>query len=140
MIAGLLGRIHPFAVHFPVALTLAAAGAEAAFARARDRRFESAARVMLAVAAWSSVPAAITGYVAASGRTFAGRAHDAWAVHRLLGSTLPVVLFLALAFAGSARRTGQVRDLWTMRALLALAAVGVFATAWLGGRLGHPSP
>lgn len=138
MIADLLGRIHPFAVHFPVALVLTAAGVEAAFVRSRDRRHEAAARVMLRVAAWASVPAAITGYVASSGRQFAPELQGAWAIHRLLGSALPMLLFLALAFAGAARRTGQVRDVWTMRALLALAAVLGFVTAWLGGRMGHP--
>ena len=48
------GRIHPFLVHFPVALVLAAFLAEALCVARRDGRYTEASRFMVAVAAWAS--------------------------------------------------------------------------------------
>jgi uncharacterized membrane protein len=136
----LLGRLHPFLVHFPVALILCAAGAEATFVVRRDTRWGDAARVMLLLAAWIAVPAALAGFAAASGETWTGALVRAFSIHRIAGIATPVLIVLAAGLAEGSRRSGQIWELFLYRIVLALAVAGVIAAAIAGGTLGHGQP
>ncbi len=137
MNVAVLGRLHPALVHFPVALVVTAAVAEAVFVATRDRRAETVARTLVLAGAWTGVVAAVTGFAAASGRTFEPAALSAFSVHRIVAIALPVVCFLAAALAGSSRHTGQIWELWFYRVLLALGAVLALVAGWAGGAISH---
>lgn len=131
------GRIHPFLVHFPVALVLAALLAEALCVARRDGRYTEASRFMVAVAAWLSVAAALTGFLRADSLTFDAGQQAAFAVHRIAGIVTPVLVFLAAALAEGSRRSGSVLELLFYRVVLTLAAAGVAVAGYYGGELAH---
>ena len=133
----LLGDLHPFFVHFPVALILFAAVAEVLFVVRKDQSFGGAARFMIHAAALMSVPAAIAGFAGASGEQFTGTALRLFAVHRIVGITTPVLAFLASGMTEGSRRSGQVWEQGLYRVLLALAVISVAIAGYAGALLAH---
>ena len=132
-----IGSLHPFLVHFPVALILCAAGAEGVLVARRDVRWGNAARVMLLLAAWLSIPAAAAGFAAASGENFSGEMARAFSIHRVAGIVTPVLVVLAAGLAEGSRRSGQIWELFLYRIVLALAVVSVIIAGIEGGELVH---
>lgn len=130
-----IGGLHPGLVHFPVALVIAAGLAEAVAMRKRSESYAFAARFMLYVAVSCGVLAAAAGFAAAAGQSFEGRQALNLDYHRVLGIALPVLLFLTIGLAESARRTGEKWQLTAYRILLLLCVVIVVVTAYLGGTL-----
>ena len=133
----ILGDLHPVLVHFPIALILVAAVAEAMFISTRQTEFGDAARFMVFAAAWMSIAAALAGIAAASGETFTPELGRAFTVHRAAGIATPVVTLLAAAMAGGARRSGQIWELMLYRVLLFIAVLGVGIAGFYGGELAH---
>jgi uncharacterized membrane protein len=133
----LFGRLHPVLVHFPVALILTAAFAEALYMSKREQRFGDAARFMIAAAAWLSVPAAAAGFAAASSQTIEMALRRAFSVHWVVGAALPVLAFLAHGTCESVRRSGLVWEQMLYRLFLLVAVAGVLAAAYFGGLLAH---
>lgn len=133
----LIGYLHPFFVHFPVALILAAAAAEVLYVSRRKPDYGDAARFMVFAAAWLSLPTMLTGFVAASGVSFTPQQEDAFSIHRIAGIVTPCLVFLAAGMAVSARRTGQIWELMLYRVLLALAVVAVVVAGIEGGEIVH---
>lgn len=132
-----VGRLHPFLVHFPVALLLVAAVAELLCIVRRDGRFADTARFMVTAAAWIGVPAAIAGFARASSITIPPDLEGAFAIHRVAGIVTPVLAFLATGLATGVRRSGQIWELFLYRIVL-LLAVGFAATAgYYGGELAY---
>ena len=129
------GHLHPFLVHFPVALLLVAAVAEALGLIRRDGRCADAARFMVTAAAWLSIPAAVTGFLRADGLTFDAARQSLFAVHRIAGIATPVLAFLAAGLAEGTRRSGQVWEQMLYRIVLLLAAVAAGAAGHYGGQL-----
>ena len=132
-----LGDLHPFLVHFPVALILCAAGAEGAFVARRDTRWGNGARVMLLLAAWISIPAAAAGFAAASGESFSGEMARAFSIHRIAGISTPVLVVLAAGLAEGSRRSGQIWELFLFRIVLVLAVASVIVAGIEGAELVH---
>jgi len=132
-----IGNLHPFLVHFPVALILCAAGAEGAFVARRDTRWGNGARVMILLAAWVSIPAAAAGFAAASGENFTGEMARAFTIHRIAGISTPVLTVLAAGLAEGSRRSGQIWELFLYRAILLLAVISVIVAGVEGGELVH---
>lgn len=130
-----VGTIHPILIHFPVALILTACLAEGLLILRRQPWFGDAARFMIIAAAWVSVVAAVAGFALASAMSFDPELQRAFAIHRVAGVATPVLAFLAAGLAESARRTGQVWELFLYRIVLVLAAVAVIAAGWNGGLL-----
>jgi uncharacterized membrane protein len=130
-----VGRLHPFVVHFPVALILAALLAEALCIAKREGRYTDAARFMVAVAAWAAVLSALTGLLRADGRVFEADKQGLFALHRLAGIATPVLAFLASALAEGSRRTGQIWELYLYRIALLLAAASAAAAGYYGGEI-----
>ena len=116
------GRLHPFFVHFPVALILTALVVETLAVVRRDERMGDAARVMITAAAWMSIPAAIAGFARASSEVIAPELQATFAVHRIAGIATPVLAFLAAGLVAGVRRSGQIWELFLYRAVLVLAA------------------
>ncbi len=133
--ADLIGRLHPVLVHFPVALILTAFVAEMVFVARRDERLSTAARVMIHVGAWVGAAAALAGFVRADAIVIAPDVQHAFAVHRIAGIAVPVLAFLAAAFADGVRRSGQIWELFVYRIVLALAAAAVVIAGYHGGEL-----
>jgi uncharacterized membrane protein len=132
-----IGNLHPFLVHFPVALILCAAGAEGAFVARRDTRWGNAARVMLLLAAWISIPAAAAGFAAASGESFSPEMARVFSIHRIAGISTPVLVVLAAGLAEGSRRSGQIWELFLYRIILVLAVISVLVAGIAGGELVH---
>jgi uncharacterized membrane protein len=132
-----LGRLHPFLVHFPVALILAAAVAEVVYVSRKNRYYADAALFAVTAAAWVAFPAFLVGFAAASGQVFEGDVHRAFAVHRVAGIVTPMLAFLAAGMGHSTRRSGQVWEQMTYRLFLFLAAVSVLVAGAYGGVLVH---
>jgi uncharacterized membrane protein len=132
-----IGRLHPALVHFPVALVLTAAAAEALYMARREQRYGDAARFMIAAAAWLSVPSAVAGFAAAAGRTLDPAVEGAFSIHRVAGTALPILVFLVYGLGEGSRRSGQVWEQILYRLLLLAAAVCVVVAAYCGGLLQH---
>lgn len=132
---GALARLHPFAVHFPVALIVSAAVAELMLVLTRNAYFGSASRFMINVGAWASAVACAAGFAAAWGETFGGDVAGAFATHRIAGIAVPVLAFVAAGLCEGTRRSGQVWELWLYRVFLLLAAVAVLIAGHRGGIL-----
>ncbi len=130
-----LGRFHPALVHFPVALVLMAAVAEALCVARRDGRFGEASRFMITAAAWVSVATAATGFARAGSITFTPDEAAAFSIHRVAGIVVPVLAFLAAGLAEGTRRSGQIWELFLYRIVLLLAAVTVVVAGYYGGEL-----
>lgn len=126
----LVGRTHPFAVHFPIALFPVALVA-LLLARRRGERIELI-RALIIVAGGASVVAGALGWVTA-GFTFADPDWlHAW--HRAIGTAL----MLAGAGVGLwAWRRRDAIDGRTMPVLLALVTVTLLVQGWLGAALAH---
>ena len=128
-----IGEFHPALVHFPVALTLTAAVAEALYMGRKSGRFGDAARFVLAAAVWLSVPAAVAGLMAGESEAIPDALAGTFAVHRIAGLVAPVLIILAYALGEGARRSGQVWEQGLYRLVLLLAAVCVLIAGFYGG-------
>ena len=130
-----VGRLHPFFVHFPVALILTAFFTEVLAVARRDERLGDAARVMITAAAWISIPAAVAGFARVSGAHLGPELHSTFAVHRIAGIATPVLSFLAAGLVAGVRRSGQIWELFLYRAVLLLAAMAAAVAGHHGGEL-----
>jgi uncharacterized membrane protein len=133
--AQLLGRLHPVLVHFPVALVLVALVAEILCITRRDGRHADTARFLIVVAAWISVPAAITGFIRADGMEFDAAQQQLFEVHRVAGIATPVLVFLCAGLAEGVRRSGQIWELILYRVVLVLAASSTAVAGYFGGEI-----
>lgn len=130
-----LGRLHPFLVHFPVALVLTAAVTEAIAVARRDERWGDAARFMITAAAWLAIPAAVAGFARAGAVVIEPELQSTFVVHRIAGIATPVLAFLAAGLAAGVRRSGQIWELFLYRAVLVVAAVAAAIAGHHGGEL-----
>ena len=129
---GLVGRLHPMIVHFPIALVMVAAAAEGVAAATRDWRWRAVAVVNLRAGAAFAVAAVVAGWRLASAPGVDATRLLEW--HGWLGA------LAALVAAGAAIATWRSerwssRALWTYRFALLLAATGIAVTGHLGGLL-----
>ena len=130
-----VGHFHPVLIHFPIALVFVALAAEFLLVLKKEARFGEAARFSVTAAAWISIPVAIAGFALASGTTFTEEEMGTFAIHRIAGIITPVLIFLAAGMDASARRSGQVWELFLYRVFLVLAAVSVAVAGAHGGKL-----
>ncbi len=125
-----LGRTHPFAVHFPIALFPVALVA-LLLARRRGETVELI-RALIIVAGAASVIAGILGWFS-GGFTLADRDPvHLW--HRWLGTALAAIGGL-LAYMAARRRTSV--DSGIMVAALSLVTLTLLIQGWLGAALVH---
>ena len=124
----LIGRLHPLLIHFPIALVIAAAGAEAVAIATHDARWRVGALVNIRAGAVFAVLAAVTGWRLASAAAMDPTPELEW--HRWLGTiTAGVAVAAAVAVSGAERPRWA---LWTYR--IALAGAGALVA--IAGHLG----
>jgi uncharacterized membrane protein len=132
-----VGFVHPFLVHFPVALIVVGLVAEILCIARREGRYADAARFMIVAAAWISIPAALTGFARADTITLDASEQSLFAVHRVAGIATPVLAFLCAGLAEGVRRSGQIWELMLYRIFLVLAAVSAIVAGFYGGEIVH---
>lgn len=127
---GWLGKFHPVATHFPIALIIAAAIAEILFAGTCKTLFDNARRYCL----WFGIIGAVC--AGTLGWFFAGfkLVDENWLLttHRWLGSSTVVCSLLLGWVAWPGAKYGQ--RLW-YRLVLFLAVILVSATGFFGGAM-----
>jgi uncharacterized membrane protein len=130
-----LGRLHPFFVHFPVALILTSATAEIVAIARRNERWGDAALFLVTAGAWLAIPAALAGFARAGTMVIEPELHSTFAVHRIVGVATPMLAFLAAGLGAGVRRSGQVWELFLYRGVLVLAAIAAAIAAHHGGEI-----
>lgn len=126
-VSDFLGRLHPLAVHFPIALLLVAALAEIMLVIRPSLGLEAIVRFLVATGAAGAVAAALLGWFA-TGWRLEDRS-ETLALHRWNGTAIGAVsLVAAWVVFRSQNRTA-------LRALLAILAVALLAQGYLGGEM-----
>lgn len=122
-----LGRLHPVAAHFPIALLLAAAIAELMLLARPSTGLEVTSRFLVAGGAAGAVVAALLGWTAGGWRL--SDRSETLGLHRWNGTAIAALAILAtwLAFR-SERRTA-------LRVVLLVLAVAIVAQGYLGGEM-----
>lgn len=124
-----LGRLHPMAAHFPVALLLFAAFAELLLFFRPTLGLQVTIRFLLAGGAIGAVASAALGWFAAGWR-LTDRSETLF-LHRWNGTAIALVSLLAWWFAAR----GSVKGRIGLRTVLALLAAGIVAQGYLGGEM-----
>jgi uncharacterized membrane protein len=128
------GKFHPLAIHFPIALWLAAALAELLGILRPRSGMTVAARYCLWLAALGAVVAATLGWAAASGEPFPGLENTlTW--HRWLGTAMAAVAVVTLAIGEKAWRGNRPGPEKVYRTLLAAGVVLIVLTGHYGATL-----
>ncbi len=126
---GVLKRLHPATVHFPVALFLMAAITELLLIRRPQADMRPAIGIMIYGGAACAVIAALFGWIH-TGLWFGGDA--VMQIHRWNGTALALA---GIILAAIAARTTQQRG--ALRVLLFIIAGAVLIQGYLGGELAH---
>jgi len=132
----MLSRLHPFFVHFPVALLLSALFAHILFWWKKNPNFLLFSRFLLIGAAVGALLSALSGGWAESAAGELGlETHEAIEQHETLGLVqawlLPVLAFWAFL----RRKAMGDRELSIFFGALLVSSVLMLYTGWLGGRL-----
>ena len=129
-----LGRMHPFSVHFPIAMFFGAIGVELFGLWRRNKEFQRAAFVMLTVGAIGAVVAAALGWFA--GGFYWTDRNPILMIHRWLGTAIALfALLLVFLTARAQRRPEEPRGIYW--ALLGLMTVGIAVQGYLGASFMH---
>ncbi|MEW6073596.1 MAG: DUF2231 domain-containing protein [Planctomycetota bacterium] len=132
-----IGKLHPLAVHFPIALLLLAALAELLAVRSGSERLAFAARFSLWGGAIGAVVAAALGWADALGVAdwYSGFSARLLTIHRWTGTATALVAALTVLAAERALRAGSPRARRLYRAGLLLGALLVAVSGHLGASL-----
>ncbi len=127
-----IGRLHPLLIHFPIALVVAALGAEGAALLTADDGWRTVAIRNLRTGAVLAVLAAIAGWRLALAPGMETSLLLEW--HRWLG-ILAAGATLAAAVATRTGGSRSGREVWIYRTSLLAAGILVAVTGHLGGLL-----
>lgn len=131
-----VGKFHPVAVHFPIALLLAAVLAEALHLFTGRQPFSHAAHFSIRLGALSALVAVALGLSAGSFASYPGDLANILVVHRWMGiTTAGMASIAAIASIRAVRKTATSRDVALYRAALFLSATLVGGTGHLGAML-----
>ena len=128
-----LGKFHPPAANFPIALLVAAALAEILFAVTGRPTFDAASRFCLWFAALAAVMTGTLGWFLGGFRA----ADPSWIMttHRWLGTSTDVLAVITLLVGEASRRPGRQWVRRWFRVLLVVVALMVLAAGFFGGAL-----
>ncbi|MCL4217906.1 MAG: hypothetical protein KJ052_12985, partial [Candidatus Hydrogenedentes bacterium] len=124
-------KFHPLAVHFPIAIILAAALAEMLNLRLKRPIFSLSARYLVILGALSALGTAGLGWAAGAYAHFPGELAATLVWHRWLGTAAAATAVLAGIFSGLRSRYQN------SAAMCRLYLVSLFASAALVGLAGH---
>lgn len=132
-----VGRFHPMVVHFPIALIMAAALAEALTLLTATARFAFVARFLLWLGAIGAVVAAALGWADATGvgQSYSGFSAQLLSYHRWLGTTTAALAVCALLACERAHLASSRGRMLGYRVLVLLCIVSVAVTGHLGAAL-----
>ena len=128
-LVGVLKKLHPATVHFPIALFLMAALTELFVMSRRTTDREAAVRIMIYGGAAGALLAVLFGWIH-TGLWWGG--DTVMQLHRWNGMLLAA---LGLAAAGIAHRQPVSRG--TLRSVLAALAILIIVQGYMGGELAH---
>src|SRR5262249_22189540 len=114
-VMALIGNLHPLIVHFPIALVIAAAVAEAVAIATGDQRYRSVAVVNLRAGAIFAVAAVIAGWLLASAPGSGAGPLVEW--HRWMGA-IAASTTLAAAFLTFGTERLKSHRVWMYRVVL----------------------
>lgn len=128
-----LGKFHPPAANFPIAMLVAAALAEILFGATGRPVFDAANRFCLWFGALAAVLTGTLGWFLGGFRTV----DSSWIMttHRWLGTSTDVLAVLALLLSEASRRPGRQRARRWLWVLLIVVAMMVLAAGFFGGAM-----
>jgi uncharacterized membrane protein/mono/diheme cytochrome c family protein len=133
-VAGWLGKLHPPAVHFPIALLAAAAVAELLRLATGKPAFEAASRYCVWAGCLTAVAAALGWF---RGGFRLGDASWVLTTHRWLGTATVACAAMVLLLSEASRRPHRPRTGGWFRVTLLLVAGLVLLTGFFGGAVVH---
>jgi len=129
------GALHSVAVHFPIALVLAAALAQALGLMTGRAGYADIVRFLVWTAAFGGLAAGLLGWAHAG--PIASTEDGIMSIHRWLGTSLTVGLFAVAGAVEWHRRDASATTFWTVNVLVFGAALAVSINGFLGGSLAH---
>jgi uncharacterized membrane protein len=127
--------LHSVAVHFPIALILAAALAQALGLMTGRAGYADIVRFLAWTAAFGGLAAGLLGWAHAG--PIVSTEDGIMSIHRWLGTGLALGLFIVAGAAEWKHRSGQPVAALSLTALLFGTAVAVAINGFLGGSLAH---
>lgn len=138
-LASWLGRLHPSAAHFPIAMLIGTLGVELYALRRPGRGYQLVARVMLVVGTMGAVVAAFLGWFA--GGFYLTDRNPVLMVHRWLGTGIAVagIILLLLSWAATRRPERPRTVYWAVLGVVtaAIAVQGYLGGTFMHGGMGH---
>ncbi|MCB2229914.1 DUF2231 domain-containing protein [bacterium] len=134
-VLGFLGKLHPVAVHFPIALIIMALIFVGTKFVLGSEIFDQMAAVIMYWAAFFAVVAALLGWARASGASFPSALEEYFEWHRLLGLASTGLTVLTALVAYHWRKRDSQRSQLLFRVLLVLNVVAIGVTGHLGATL-----
>ena len=122
-----VGKFHPMAVHFPIALTLAALLAEVLALATKGQLFTAAARYSIGVAAAMAVPTAALGWAAGSSANYPEALLNILWLHRWIGTAAAAFIVLAAILSEASHKWpkwSRLRHAYQFALILACLAIG----------------
>lgn len=129
------GKLHPLAVHFPIALVLVTFAFELGYLITRRAPWQETAHLLAPLAAASAVVAALLGWAAGLHAGYPGALAATLTWHRRLGIATAIAAAAMGLLSLAARRSEEGRFALAYRVLLVISAALVSATGHLGGTL-----
>lgn len=129
------GRFHAAAVHFPIALLLAAALAELLGAAKRADAWRSTVRYCVWLGALASIVATALGWANAASHTAIGAQGELIDLHRWVGTVASIVALLAVVAVERQHKQPSKANVTLLRVLLAILVIGMSASGFLGGAI-----
>lgn len=129
-----LGRLHPFGVHFPIAMFIGAVAVELFGLWKRDRAYQRTAFIMIVVGALGAVVAAALGWFA--GGFYLTDRNPILMIHRWLGTAIALLALLLVYLTVRANdRPDRPRTLYWL--LLGLLTATIVVQGYLGASFMH---
>lgn len=130
-----VGKFHPIAVHFPIALVLIAALAETLAFFTDAKIFENTARFNMIIAALSGIAAVLLGLAAGSHANYPAELARSFFLHKWLGIATCVLILVAAVLSELAYRLDRREYRLSYRAVLLLCVMLIVVEGYLGGQL-----
>ncbi|MDH3216337.1 MAG: hypothetical protein OEN01_08600 [Candidatus Krumholzibacteria bacterium] len=134
-VVGWLGRLHPLAVHFPIALIFVSGLAELLYVLTGKEAFAFTTRYLLYVASGVAVVSVLLGFAAATGKTYPEEVRWAFGFHRVMGVVTAGTLVLTAGLARAAHMMGGAWRHKLYRVMLAVTLALVGFTGHTGATL-----